>query len=207
MLGKRNYSLTSCLIILSCTYMYKINILLKQNQKVFHTNDLAILWGITNKNTLYTTIKRYVRKNILIPIQKGFYSIVPIENIDPVRLALGILHRFAYVSCETVLAQNGVIFQKGEATTLVSDISRKFMLHDKLYIVRKLKDEYLFNDLGIENRDGLYYANLERAAADMLYFNPLFYFDNQKAIDWKKVREIQKVYPEEHTRRREVGYL
>lgn len=170
---------------------------MKQDQKVFHTNDLAILWGITNKNTLYTTIKRYVQKNILIPIQKGFYSIVPIENIDPVRLALGILHRFAYLSCETVLAQNGVIFQKGEATTLVSDTPRKFIVNDKLYIVRKLKDKYLFNDFGIEKKDEVYTATVERAAADMLYFSPLFYFDNKKMINWQKVKLMQK----------EVGYL
>ena len=40
--------------------MYKIDVLLKQDQKVFHTQDLALLWGIINKNTLYTTIKRYL---------------------------------------------------------------------------------------------------------------------------------------------------
>ena len=176
--------------------MYKINMLLKQDQKIFHTNDLAILWGITNKNTLYTTIKRYLAKRILIPVQKGLYSVVPIAQIDPVRLAVGILHRFAYVSCETVLSLSGVIFQKGEALTLVSDISRKFTVGDKSFLVRKLKDKQLFNGTGIERKEDLYFASLERAVADMLYLSPHFYFDNKGAIDWKKVTTIQK----------EVGY-
>lgn len=37
--------------------MYRIDKLLKANQKLFHTKDIYLLWGITNKNTLYTTIK------------------------------------------------------------------------------------------------------------------------------------------------------
>jgi hypothetical protein len=40
-------------------------------------------------------------------------------------------------------------------------------------------------------------ANIERAVADLLYFNSNYYFDNKKRIDWKKVKKIQK----------EVGYL
>ncbi len=176
--------------------MYKINILLKQNQKIFHTNDLAILWGITNKNTLYTTIKRYVDKKILIPIQKGLYSVIPVAQTDPVRLGVAILHRFAYVSCETILSRHDIIFQKSDAITIVSDISKKFRADETAFVVRRLKDRYLFNDTGIESIDGLYFASLERAVADMLYFNPLFYFDNKKAIDGKRVKTIQM----------EVGY-
>ena len=34
----------------------KLNILLKHPQNLFHTKDLALLWGIKNTNTLYTTI-------------------------------------------------------------------------------------------------------------------------------------------------------
>lgn len=35
-------------------------------------------------------------------------------------------------------------------------------------------------------------ARLERAVADMMYFNPHYHFDNRKIINWKKVKEIQK---------------
>ena len=177
--------------------MYKIDKLLKQEEKLFHTKDLALLWGIENENTLYTTIKRYVQKGILIPIHKGFYSTVPLEKINPFRLALGYLHRFAYVSCETVLIEEGVIFQKGCYLTLVSDVSKKFSLASYSFLVRKLKDKFLYNDVGIEEKEGIKKATLERAVADILYFNPKFYFDNPKKINWKKVREIKEVigYP------------
>ena len=61
--------------------MYKIDKLLKLNRDLYHTGDLGVLWEITNKNTLYTTIKRYVQKGILIPIHKGLYATKPLDKI------------------------------------------------------------------------------------------------------------------------------
>jgi len=173
--------------------MYRIDTLLKLKEKLFHTNDLSLLWGITNKNTLYTTIKRYVQKGILIPVHKGFYSTVSLDQIDPFKLAVGYLHRFAYVSCETVLIREGIIFQKENYLTLVSNVSKKFKISNNSYFVRRLKDSYIYNDRGIDRIDGVMTASVERAVADLLYFNPNYYFDNKKKIDWKKVKEIQKV--------------
>jgi len=170
---------------------------LKLKEKLFHTNDLALLWGITNKNTLYTTIKRYLQKGILISVHKGFYSTIPISQIDPFKLAIGHLHRFAYVSCETVLIREGIIFQKANYLTLISSVSKKFSINDYSYLVRRLKNSYLYYDRGIDSIDGVMTANIARSVADILYFNPTYYFDNKKKIDWKKVRLMQK----------EVGYL
>jgi len=173
--------------------MYRIDTLLKLKEKLFHTNDIALLWGINNKNTLYTTIKRYVQKGILIPIHKGFYSTISLDQIDPFKLAVGYLHRFAYVSCETVLIREGIIFQKENYLTLISSVSKKFTISNRPYLVRQLKDSYLYYDRGIDRIDGVLTANVERSVADLLYFNSNYYFDNEKKIDWKEVREIRKV--------------
>lgn len=173
--------------------MYRIDILLKQDQKLFHTQDLALLWGITNKNTLYTTIKRYVDKGILIPIHKGFYATIPIKDIDPYRLGLGYLHTYGYVSCETVLVRTGIIFQQSFAITLVSSKSISFSIADNQYRTRKIADTFLYNKTGIEEQEGVAYATIERAVADMLYLRPHFHFDNEKGIDWKQVKKLQKI--------------
>lgn len=173
--------------------MYKIDKLLKLEEKLFHTADLGLIWGIENKNTLYTTIKRYVKKGILIPIHKGFYSTVPLEKINPLKLALGYLHRFAYLSCESVLLKEGVIFQQENYYTLVSSVSKKFSLAGNSFFVRKIKDEFLYNDAGIIEKDKIKIASLERAVVDILYFNPNYHFDNPKKINWKKVKEIKKL--------------
>ena len=185
--------------------MYKLNdhnsdkkgVLLRQERKLFHANDLALLWGITNKNTLYTTIKRYKQGGVLIPIHKGFYSVVPLAEIDPIVLGVSCLHNFAYLSAETVLAREGIITQTIPAVTLVSGVSKKFELAGNYYLVRKMKEEFLHNDLGIVQKNGYHEASVERAVADLLYFNPRYHFDNKELVDWEKVNHIQK----------EVGFI
>lgn len=172
--------------------MYKIDILLKQNQKIFHTKDLALLWQIQNLNTLYTSIKRYVQKGILIKIQKGLYATVPLENLDPLKLGLAVLHDFAYLSTESVLTLAGVIFQSANYLTFVSDHSQKFSVGKNSYLVRRMKNEFLYQSVGIEEKNGVRIATVERAVADLLYFDPSSHFDNRKGINWLKVREIQK---------------
>jgi len=57
---------------------------------------------------------------------------------------------------------------------------------------RKLKDEYLYNPVGIINQSGNFVATTERAVADMLYFNPRYHFDFPENIDFEKVKRIQE---------------
>lgn len=176
--------------------MYKINKLVKLNRKIYHTNDLAILWKIANKNTLYTTIKRYVKKGILIPIYKGLYLTIPLSEIDHLALGKAIIHDYTYLSTESVLFQNGLINQISYSYTFVAGKSKKITVKNINFLYRRLKDEFLLNPAGIENRNGLLVASTERAVADMLYFSPNYNFDFTKAINWSKVKQIQK----------EVGY-
>lgn len=172
--------------------MYRIDTLLKQEQKLFHTQDLALLWGIKNTNTLYTAIKRYVKKGVLIRIHKGFYSVVPLEQINPVKLGVSYLHRYAYLSTESVLREKGIIFQEGGYITLISSISKKFKLDKYNYLVRSMKEEFLYQTAGLIEREGMRAATVERAVADILYYNPHYHFDNPQSIDWQKVKRIQK---------------
>jgi len=170
----------------------KVDILLKQERKLFHTNDLALLWKITNSNTLYTTIKRYKKRGILIPIQKGLYSTVPLDQLDPVEVGAAFLHDYAYLSTGSVLIRAGVIAQSIPVITLVSTTSKRFVIHDQEYRSRQMQKAFLYHHAGVVKQDGYYQASTARAAADLLYYNPDYYFDNPKAINWEKVEKIQK---------------
>jgi hypothetical protein len=176
--------------------MYKLNELIKSGRNIFHTNDLAILWNIANKNTLYTTIKRYVQRGVLIPIFKGLYSTVPISDLNPLELGRAIIHRYTYLTTESVLAQAGIITQVTYAYTFASSLSKKATVGSFSFLFRRLKDEYLYNPAGILNKDGNFVATTERAVADMIYFNPKYHFDFSGSIDFEKVRRLQK----------EIGY-
>ena len=176
--------------------MYRINELLQIDRKIFHTGDLAVLWDIANKNTLYTAIKRYVGQGLLIPIYKGLYATLPPAQLDPLELGKAIIHRYTYLTTESVLAQAGVIFQAVYAYTFVSDLNKKVTLGSTSFLFRKLKQAYLNNPAGVRQQNGSFVASPERAAADMLYFNPRYHFDAPESLDFEKIKMIQK----------EVGY-
>ena len=177
--------------------MYRLSELTRIDRKLFHTNDLALLWGITNKHNLYMTITRYIDKGVLFPIYKGLYSTVPISTLDPLELGKAIVHRYTYLTTESVLAQAGIIAQITYSYTFVSDISKKAAVGSLTFLFRQLKDEYLHNPIGVINQKGVFMATPERATADMLYFNPHYHFDAPDSLDMDIVKSIQK----------EIGYL
>ena len=169
----------------------KLKSLLEDKRGLYHTQDLAVLWGIDNPNTLYTTVRRYVARGFLNRIYKGYYSSVPLAEVDPFHLGVVALHGYGYVSTESVLAGHGVIAQDVKYITLVSGFSKRFEINGFKFLSRKMKEEYLLNRAGVLVEHGVRRASVERAVADMLYFNPDYHFDGKDFINWKKVREIQ----------------
>ena len=175
----------------------KVNALLKQDNPFFYTKDLARLWGLDNSETLNTTISRYIKSGVLIPVYKGLYSTKPLNEVDQVLLGAVALHSYTYLSTEYVLAKDGIIFQLVNSYTYCSTRNRTIKINNNLYKSRQLKDTYLYNPYEIIDMNGYKVATTERAIADMLYYNPKYYFDSYKTIDWQKVKKVQK----------EVGYI
>lgn len=157
-------------------------------ETVFHADDLSVLWGITNKNTLYTTLKRYAAQGLLHRIYNGLYSLKDITDISPLLLGVKALHGYAYISCETVLYDAGIINQPPQEITIVSAHSRRFTVGGHRFRSRKLSDTFLYNDAGIDIHGGVRTATVARAVADMLYFHPKKYFD--APIDWASVKKV-----------------
>lgn len=171
--------------------------LARLGEVVFHTDDLANLWHITNKNTLYTTLKRYAEQRLIFRLHKGFYALKPPAEIDRLLLGIKALHGYAYVSVETILAEEGIIQQSLPAITLVGDKTKHFSIAGIAYYSRKLPDVFLHQQNGIVTAEhGVRKATRERALADLLYFNPRAYVDAGALIDWTKVQTLQK----------EIGY-
>jgi predicted transcriptional regulator of viral defense system len=167
-------------------------LLARMNETVFHAADLYNLWEFQNKNNLYTTLKRYVKSGLLYRVYNGLYSIHPISELDPNLLAVKALHTYSYMSTETVLADQGIIQQKLNYITLVSTVSKRFTVHGYHYYARRLHDRYLYNNEGIIDINGIKTASIERAVADLLYYNPKACFDGEALIPWDKVNIIQE---------------
>ncbi len=145
-------------------------------EQIVHARDLANLWNIHNSSTLSMTLARYASQGLIHRIQKGLYSIKKPADLDPFLLGVKAVHSPAYISCETVLFQAGVMNQPPIAISLISGVSRRFTLAGIHYHSRQLSDAFLFNDAGIDTRDGVRIASVPRAIADTLYFNSKKYF-------------------------------
>lgn len=169
-----------------------LKLLLQEKRELYHTQDLMVLWRISNENTLYKTINRYIKRGLLYSIYKGFYATRPLQEINPLLLGSVALHKYNYLSTESILALNGVITQELNYMTFVSGNSKRLEIGDHNIISRKMKDDYLYNKEGVFCENSIRKATTERAVADMLYFNPNYHFDGKNFINWKKVKEIQK---------------
>lgn len=158
----------------------KLDILLKQPQKIYHTSDLRILWSISNPSTLHQTISRLIKKGVLIKVHKGLYSTIPLSDLDPIELGSRLINRFCYLTTETVLAQNGIINQSPNKITFVSSISKRITIGDNTFLYRQLSDKHLYNsDCVSQQSNGVLVASVTRAKSDMLYFQPHYHFDKE----------------------------
>jgi predicted transcriptional regulator of viral defense system len=164
----------------------------KTKEQIFHLNDLARIWGIANRQNLAMTLNRYVAAGLIYRIYRGLYSLKPAAELDPLILGAKALNNYCYLSGETILAKQGVIFQQVNYFTFIGSSTKRFKIGTYKYYCRQLKGDFLYNDTGVlKTGKAFNEATLERAAADILYFNPRYHFDNPMAINQAKLKDIQ----------------
>ena len=168
----------------------RISVLVSTEQQLFHTHDLAMLFGIQNANTLRVTLHRLIHAGILHHLQRGLYSILPPKKIDPILLGGTGLHRFSYLTTESVLRDEGYILQDIDVITFASSVSRTFEISGHRFVSRRMHPRFLHHLSGIKRSGGVLRATVERAIADMLYFDPWYHFDHP--VDWESVSALQK---------------
>ena len=168
----------------------KIAKMLSLDQRTFRTSDLSVLWGITNTNTLLTTISRFIKNGILHRIKKGVYSTIPINKLDPYEYGCAYAGPLSYITAETVLFNSGVINQSVTAITMCGVKSMEFYLGDTRYLCRYLAPKYLNNRLGIKDNGHYAMANPARAIVDKRHLKPTYYFDNPQLAHINNEEEV-----------------
>lgn len=158
---------------------------------VFTAKDIALLFGETDLNIIKSRLNYYVRTKKLIPLRRGIYA--KNENYDKFELATKI-YTPSYISLETVLRQEGILFQYYEAIFVVSYLSREIVCDAQKYIFRKIKSEILTNLAGMEKKENYFIATKERAFLDTLYLYKSYHFDNLKPLNWELCFKILSVY-------------
>ena len=173
--------------------------ILKSNKTVFTFKDIALLWRETASPATRVRINYYVNKGDLIKLRKGIYA----KSKDYNRLELATrIFTPAYVSFETVLAKEGLIFQFYEKIYVASYVTREITVDGQIYVLRKIKNSVLTNPLGVKHSEETSIADKERAFLDTLYVNADYHFDNLSGVDWEKVFEILPIYENKRMEKR-----
>lgn len=157
----------------------KLQILLSQDKRVFRTSDLAVLWQITNKNTLLTTIRRYITKQALYRIKNGVYSTMKLIQLHPYELGCALAGPLSYVTTETALFNEGEIAQNPHKVTLMGKKQMEIELEDRAYLCRYSAPQTLVNRQGIVDNGRYSIASKERARVDLRRVNPRAFIDKE----------------------------
>jgi hypothetical protein len=139
---------------------------------------------------LKARINYYVKTGKLLSLRKGIYAK---KGYNPLELAVKV-YTPSYISLETVLEGEGVIFQKYETIFAVSYLSRAIKVGNRQFRYRRIREDILINKEGVELKEGYAVATKERAFLDVLYLYKDYYFDNLDVLDKDVIREMVKIY-------------
>jgi predicted transcriptional regulator of viral defense system len=165
--------------------------ILRSGKTVFSSKDIALLWKEPVSAAARVRLNYYVKNGDLYRIRKGLYA----KSQDYNRLELATrIFTPSYVSFETVLAQEGLIFQYYDKVFVATYLTREITVEKQTYSYRKIKTGVLVDNTGVENISETSIATKERAFLDTLYVNADYQFDNVRSINWERVFEILPIY-------------
>jgi len=165
--------------------------ILRSPKTVFSNQDIAMLWGEPGSEAVRVRLNYYVKQGFLYRIRRGLYA--KDKKYNKLELATRIFTP-AYVSFETILSKEGVIFQFYSQIFVASYLTREITIDDQIYSFRKIRNSLLTNSIGVELKDENSLATKERALLDILYLNSDYHFDNIDGAEWEKIFEILSIY-------------
>jgi len=165
--------------------------LYSQKQTVFTAKEIAMLLELTDMDLVKSRINYYVKRGIIKALRRGLYA--KNNGYEPEEAATKI-YIPSYVSLETVLLKKGAVFQYDERIYVISYQAREITVDNYRFVYRKIKNEVLVNQKGLEKKDGYYIASIERAFLDALYLYKDYYFDNLAVVNFKKAETILPIY-------------
>jgi len=163
----------------------------KDKRSVFRLNDIALLVGETNLQSINKKLNYYVNTGKLANPRKGIYAK---PEYNPEELAC-LLYTPSYISLDYVLQKAGVIFQYDSGITAISYLSRSISVNETTFMYHKIKGDILVNINGINRLDNqVNIASAERAFLDIMYLNTKYYFDNLNSLSKKSIYKLLPVY-------------
>lgn len=165
--------------------------LLKAEQTVFRTTDLALFWHISDGHYLKTKIYRLVKAGKLHRVRNGIYTVR--KDYDTFEAANKLVIP-SYVSLRSVLATAGVIFQYDATIYSIARLSAERIMNNQRYVYRKIHDDIFFQKRGVITTGSITTATPERALLDWMYLEKDISVDNLEPLDQKECWSLLPLY-------------
>lgn len=175
--------------------------LVTSGKKVFTTEDLAVIWGISERRKLIERIKYYLRQKRLKHIHKGVYAYGDYTPLDIAQKLVPL----SYVSLYTTSQMHGLTFQYYSSIYCVSLKSKTYDIGGQKYVYHKVKEPIFYSQSGLVNQGRYIIADKERTICDMLYVFPGTAFDKLEGVDADKLVQISRLYGNKRLEREASG--
>lgn len=176
--------------------------LYKLPQTVFTLKELSLLFPNLNTSLIRRRAHYYVQTGQLLRPRPGVFT-KPV--FEPFELANKI-YSPSYISFETVLQKEGIIFQPYTTIFLASYLSRIIKVSGLTFHYRKIKSDILLDSTGIITEKNYSIASKERAFLDTVFLDKDRYFDHLDSIDWKIASQLVKKYASKSLAKRLKSY-
>ena len=180
--------------------MTKITTIIKTKKTVFYYEDLHKIFSSLSKKALDQFLFRAKKKWSLLNPSRGIWTL-PVYNNNELAC---MLKKNSYISLESVLYDAGAIFQAYfNTTTCVATQTATFIVNNKQFSYKKIKDNLFKNKLGIKDYDDYRIAMPERALCDYIYLYPKASLDNPQAFSKPdqitRLKALLPFYPKKTT--------
>lgn len=179
-----------------------LNTIYKTPQKIFSLKELSLMFPSIKYVNLKRRLNNLVKRNRILNPSRGFFA----KDDYTITELAGKIYSPSYLSLESVLAKEGIIFQRYDSTFMVSYINREIKINNNNIVYKRLRNEILLNNLGIEKKDNYFIASKERAFTDAVYLYRDYHFDNLSILNWDLVLELSKIYKNKKTTKRIISY-
>lgn len=159
-------------------------------ETVFTVDQIAQLFPKSSIESIRDRLYYFTKVGKLRRLHQGVYAK---DNFNPLELANKV-YRPSYISLETVLAKEGVVFQHYKTIFVVSYLTRMLTIQGSEIQYRQIQGGVLANVEGIQRQVGYFIASRERAFLDAVAIYKNYHFDNLGALDWAKVDSLKQLY-------------
>ena len=174
----------------------------KKPQTVFSFKEISLFFPKLKYASLKNKLYYAVATNKLVKLRRGLYAK---EDYNFLEIA-GKVYTPSYISLETILEKEGIVFQKYDTIFAVSYLSRKIKVNSREIFYRKIKMNILLNNSGIIRENNYSRASAERAFLDAVFLYKDYHFDNLNSLNWEKIEKIKKIYKSKSLEKRISQY-